>query len=79
MQRFIFPFFQELAAAELQQVSPTDTTYETGTFDFSGSGEVTGAVVPIDVRDPAAAGAELDLRLRGGRLPARARPSRRSR
>jgi Zn-dependent M28 family amino/carboxypeptidase len=28
----------------LEQVSPTPTVYETGTFDFSGSGEVTGQV-----------------------------------
>jgi Zn-dependent M28 family amino/carboxypeptidase len=47
-QAFIFPFFQELAPAELEQVSPTPTTYETGTFDFSGSGEVTGVVVPTN-------------------------------
>jgi Zn-dependent M28 family amino/carboxypeptidase len=47
-QTFIFPFFQELAPAELEQVSPTPTTYETGTFDFSGSGEVTGVVVPTN-------------------------------
>jgi hypothetical protein len=47
-QRFIFPFFQELAPAELSQVSPTPTDYETGTFDFSGSGEVTGPLVPTN-------------------------------
>jgi Zn-dependent M28 family amino/carboxypeptidase len=52
LQEFIFPFFQELAPAELEQVSPTPTTYETGTFDFSGSGEVEGQVVPIDVVIP---------------------------
>ncbi|HEV2930462.1 MAG TPA: M28 family metallopeptidase, partial [Propionibacteriaceae bacterium] len=40
-----FPFFAELAPAELEQVSPTPTEYETGTFTFSGSGEVTGEVV----------------------------------
>jgi Zn-dependent M28 family amino/carboxypeptidase len=43
-QDFEFPFFQELAPAELEQVSPTPTTYETGTFDYSGSGEVEGQV-----------------------------------
>jgi hypothetical protein len=47
-QQFTFPFFRELAPAELQQVSPTATTYETGTFDFSGSGEVTGQLVPTN-------------------------------
>jgi Zn-dependent M28 family amino/carboxypeptidase len=32
----------------LEQVSPTPTTYETGTFDFSGTGDVTGVVVPTN-------------------------------
>jgi Zn-dependent M28 family amino/carboxypeptidase len=41
-QEFVFPFYQELEPAELEEVSPTPTVYETGTFDFSGSGEVTG-------------------------------------
>jgi Zn-dependent M28 family amino/carboxypeptidase len=53
VQDFEFPFFQELEPAELTQVSPTPTTYETGTFDYSGSGDVTGVVVPIDVVIPA--------------------------
>jgi Zn-dependent M28 family amino/carboxypeptidase len=43
-QEFVFPFYRELVPAELEQVSPTPTVYETGTFDFSGSGEVTGQV-----------------------------------
>ncbi|HWG98855.1 MAG TPA: PA domain-containing protein, partial [Pilimelia sp.] len=46
-QEFTFPFYRELAPAELAQVSPTATTYQTVTFDFSGSGEVTGQVVPV--------------------------------
>ena len=49
IQEFTFPFFQNLAPGELEQVSPTPTTYETGTFDYSASGEVTGVVVPIDL------------------------------
>jgi len=32
----------------LEQVSPTPTTYETGTFDYSGTGDVTGVVVPTN-------------------------------
>jgi Zn-dependent M28 family amino/carboxypeptidase len=44
-QEFVFPFFAELAPAELEQVSPTPTEYETGTYTFSGSGDVTGEVV----------------------------------
>ena len=51
-QAFTFPFFREVAPAELEQVSPTATPYETGTFDFSGSGDVTGQLVPIDVVIP---------------------------
>jgi len=51
-QEFTFPFFRETTPAELQQVSPTPTDYETGTFDYSGSGDVTGTVVPIDIDIP---------------------------
>ncbi|UPK74216.1 M28 family metallopeptidase [Nocardioidaceae bacterium SCSIO 66511] len=51
-QAFRFPFFQELAPATLAQTSPTPTDYETGTFSYSGSGDVTGTVVPIDVTIP---------------------------
>jgi Zn-dependent M28 family amino/carboxypeptidase len=47
-QEFIFPFYQELSPAVLEQVSPAPTTYETGTFDFSGTGDVTGVVVPTN-------------------------------
>ncbi len=53
-QQFTFPFFQTLAPAELAQVSPTPTDYETNTFDFSGSGNITGQVTPTtDVVIPA--------------------------
>ena len=51
-QVFTFPFFDELAPAEVEQVNPTPTDYETGTFTFSGSGDVTGPAVPIDVQIP---------------------------
>jgi Peptidase family M28/PA domain len=51
-QTFTFPFFAELAPAEVEQVSPTPTDYETGTYSFSGSGDVTGPAVPIDVQIP---------------------------
>ena len=47
-QEFTFPFFRELAPAELDQVTPTATSYETATMDFSGSGDVTGQVVPTN-------------------------------
>ncbi|GAA4586249.1 Zn-dependent M28 family amino/carboxypeptidase [Actinoplanes octamycinicus] len=45
-QKFTFPFYRELAPAQLAQVSPTPTTYETVTYDYSASGDVTGRVVP---------------------------------
>jgi Zn-dependent M28 family amino/carboxypeptidase len=43
-QEFTFPFYRELTPAVLEQVSPTPTVYETGTYDFSGTGDVTGPV-----------------------------------
>ena len=52
IQEFTFPFFRNTAPGTLAQVTPTATTYETGTFDYSASGDVTGVVVPIDVEFP---------------------------
>jgi hypothetical protein len=46
VQRFDFNFFIEVAPAQLEQTSPTPTTYETGTFDYSGSGEVPASCLP---------------------------------
>ena len=68
-QEFDFPFYEELAPAQLSQVSPTPKDYETATYDYSGSGDVTGTVTPIDVVLPPTPDAELDERLRGERLP----------
>ena len=48
-QVFEFPFFEEEVPAVLQQVAPTPTTYETGTFEYSGEGDVTGTIVPVDI------------------------------
>ncbi|MEV6348716.1 M20/M25/M40 family metallo-hydrolase [Actinoplanes sp. NPDC051851] len=45
-QPFTFPFFKELADPQLSRVSPAGDDYETAIFDFSGSGDVTGKVVP---------------------------------
>jgi Zn-dependent M28 family amino/carboxypeptidase len=54
-QNFTFPFFRELAAPELVQVSPAAATYATSTFEFSGSGNVSGRLVPTrDVQIPPA-------------------------
>jgi Zn-dependent M28 family amino/carboxypeptidase len=53
-QEFEFPFFQELGPATLAQVSPTETSYETATLQYSGNGDVTGGLVPtINVVIPA--------------------------
>jgi Zn-dependent M28 family amino/carboxypeptidase len=39
---FVFP-------ALLHQLTPVDAEYETGTFTNSGSGDVTGPVIPVDI------------------------------
>ena len=55
-QPFEFPFFQELADPVFERTAPTPHTYtrdtEFQTMDYSGSGDVTGAVVPVDVTVP---------------------------
>ena len=54
-QQFTFPYYHRLAPAVLVQVAPAPITYEPSTFDYSGSGDVTGAVVPTnDVMIPPA-------------------------
>lgn len=45
-QTFTFPFFRELAPAEVSQLTPTPTDYESATLTYSGSGDVSGVVVP---------------------------------
>ncbi|AXT84953.1 aminopeptidase [Aeromicrobium sp. A1-2] len=44
-QKFTFPFARELEPATLTQLEPTERDIETATFDYSGSGDVTGQVV----------------------------------
>ena len=41
----------------LEQTAPTPTDYETGTFDYSGSGDVTAPVQAVDVEFPPAGAA----------------------
>ncbi|GAA0800433.1 M28 family metallopeptidase [Spirilliplanes yamanashiensis] len=53
-QEFTFPFFRELAPATLAQTAPTAQTYTTGTFNYSGTGDVTGTVVAVDIQIPPA-------------------------
>ena len=52
-QPFNFPFFQELTPSEMEQTAPTPTVYTNEddflTMDYSGAGDVTAAVTPIDV------------------------------
>jgi Zn-dependent M28 family amino/carboxypeptidase len=46
-QSFTFPFFRDVVDPILEQRTPTARTIETATFTYSGSGDVTGPVVPI--------------------------------
>ncbi len=51
-QKFEFPYYEEVAPATLTRGT---ASYETATFTYSGSGTVTGTVVPIDLTLPPAA------------------------
>ena len=44
-QEFEFPFFEEVGPSSLAQVSPVAASIESATFEYSGSGDVTGEVV----------------------------------
>ncbi|MFS0884341.1 M28 family metallopeptidase [Aeromicrobium sp. 179-A 4D2 NHS] len=48
-QAFTFPFFQELSPTTL---TVNGEEYETGAFTYSGSGDVSGPIVPIDLQIP---------------------------
>jgi Zn-dependent M28 family amino/carboxypeptidase len=57
-----FPYLF-IPPATLQQLTPVNAVYETGPFTGSGSGEVTGNVIPVDInlvlpRDPVTSGCE---------------------
>jgi Zn-dependent M28 family amino/carboxypeptidase len=61
LQPFEFPFFQETGPATFEQTTPTAATFTEDTdyalMTYSGAGDVTGTVVPVDVTvpmDPAA-------------------------
>ncbi|MGA8850609.1 MAG: M28 family metallopeptidase [Aeromicrobium sp.] len=47
-QEFTFAFSREVEPATLTQTAPTERDFDTATFDYSGSGDVTGPVVNID-------------------------------
>jgi Zn-dependent M28 family amino/carboxypeptidase len=41
--------FEFVPPAVLQQLTPISATYETGAFTGSGSGDITGPVIPVDI------------------------------
>ena len=41
--------FEYFPPAVLEQLTPITATYETGTFTNSGTGDVTGSVIPVDI------------------------------
>lgn len=45
-QEFEFPYYQEVTPATLTQLTPVATPIETESMQYSGSGEVSGALVP---------------------------------
>ncbi|MGH3458348.1 M28 family peptidase [Aeromicrobium sp.] len=47
-QTFTFPFFRELSPTTLTQLTPTQQELETAIFTYSGSGDVSGSVVPTN-------------------------------
>jgi Zn-dependent M28 family amino/carboxypeptidase len=52
-QSFTFPFFRDLEDPILEELTPTKQTIETATFQYSGSGDVTGRVIPTnDIKIP---------------------------
>jgi Zn-dependent M28 family amino/carboxypeptidase len=60
LDEFPFTFFPP---ATLRQLTPVAATYETGVFTGSGTGSVTGPVIPVDLnlappRDPVTSGCE---------------------
>ena len=56
VQEFDFPFYRELAAAQMDRVAPTPKTYTVGTdfasMTYSGSGEVTAPVQNVSLTIP---------------------------
>jgi len=48
-QEFDFPYFEELSEPVLEIVDGDPVALETVTFEFSGTGDVTGPVVPVDI------------------------------
>ena len=53
-QTFTFPFSRDLEPATLTRLTPTEGPIETAAFDYSGSGDVSGPVTPINLSIPPA-------------------------
>ena len=53
-QQFMFRYYEETAPAALQQVTPNQKDYETASYQYSGSGDVTAQVQSVDVQIPPA-------------------------
>lgn len=51
-QTFTFPFSRDLEPATLTRLTPTELEIETAAFAYSGSGDVTGAITPINLSIP---------------------------
>ena len=47
-QTFTFPFFRETAETTLTQLTPEEQALETAIFEYSGSGDISGPVVPTN-------------------------------
>ena len=47
-QTFTFPFFRELSPATLTQLTPDEQALETAIYEYSGSGDVSGSVIPTN-------------------------------
>ena len=47
-QTFTFPFFREVTPATLTQLTPDEQELETAVYEYSGSGDVSGSVVPTN-------------------------------
>jgi Zn-dependent M28 family amino/carboxypeptidase len=52
-QSFTFPFFRDLEDPVLSEISPKAQDFETATFQYSGSGDITGPLIPTnDIQIP---------------------------
>ena len=57
-QHFNFPYYKQLLAPVVHEISPATTFLDGSTFDYSGSGDVTGPVVPTTNIDGSTSGCD---------------------